>query len=855
MSFKSEKEIHNNIDLIRKSKCFDEEWYLETYPDVELLGMDPVEHYVKFGADMRRDPNPEFSTDFHCNTHRDVKRLGLNPLSHHILNSSTVNFGPDPERVLWAAGLESIAGHHERAIQFAEKHLRNEDAHTLNLLRANEAAYFDSLNTWLESVNSYLDFFSIARLKLRADKNGHSLFSRLTTSKLQSIKRGPVVSVLMPAWNAEKTIEYAINSILEQTWQPLELIIVDDASTDNTWEIISRLAQNDTRVIPLRNLQNVGPYISKNIAIKYATGIWITGHDADDWAHPQRIENHVKHLTSNSKTASLMGMLRMSSKGMFTRLTQVGGNTLDGACTAGFISMMCDKLFFEENIGHWDEMRFGGDSELIQRLEKSTGIDMPRYHSVGIICLDNPEGLTNHPQFGHKPGERIARERIDYKASFQKWHKTLIGSDFYLDFPQATRRFPAPQNALNPAGKAKEVLLNHVRKVPVQSMRTISTDVCIVTNLRFPGGNASSSIDEVNFLKKNGLNVKLLHCPIQDDLGKPISTRYYELGDSINTLTDFAQIRCKTLIIRHPAVATSRLLNKHLHKLQADCVYFVVNNSQKRPSGKNVYSVEKLLETARRVRAKRFEICPISPVMRRELKNTISDVHLSKRDWTPTFDLNSYKSRPRLKLRPIYRIGRHGRDGAEKWLESERCLRQAYPNDKDFKIQILGGAKNAARILGRIPENWMVHDFGSISPKEYLKKLDCFVYFPNSSLNEGFGRTIAEAMIAGVPCILPFKFEEVFSDLALYCAPADVASLVRELGRSDSERVQYLNEVQNIVEKSFSSASIIERLSEFDTAKHPPSESVLHKLSSASKVFRQKVMASSASPRTSVTDA
>ena len=804
---------------------------------------------------MRRDPNPDFSTELHRNTHRDVKRLGLNPFSHHILHSSTSNYGPDPERVLWAAGRESLAGHHERAIQFAGKHLNIDDAHTLNLLRANEAACLDSLGTWLENVNNYLDFFNVARLELRDTKKHNSLFPSLTTSRLRNIERGPVVSVLMPAWNAEKTIEYAINSILEQTWQPLELIIVDDASTDNTWEVISRLARNDTRVIALRNSQNVGPYISKNIATKYATGIWITGHDADDWAHPQRIENHVEFLTSNSKTASLMGMLRMSSRGMFTRLSPVGGNTLDGACTAGFISMMCDRVFFEENIGHWDEMRFGGDSELIQRLEKSTGVDMPRYHSVGMICLDNPEGLTNHPQFGHKPGERIARERIEYKANFQKWHKTLDGPKLYLDFPQTTRCFPAPENALNPAGKAKDVLLDHIGKKPVQSMQSASADVCIVTNLRFPGGNASSSIDEVNFLRRSGLDVRLLHCPIEDDLGKPISKRFYEFGDLITTFSDFAQFRCKTLIVRHPAVATSNLFQKHLHKLQADCAYFVVNNSYKRPSGKAVYSVEKLLETAKRVSTKRFEICPISPVMRRELKNVISEASLSKRDWTPTFDLNSYKTPPRPKLNPIYRIGRHGRDGAEKWLESELCLRQAYPNDKDFNIQILGGAKNAARILGRIPDNWMVHDFGSISPKEYLKTLDAFVYFPNSSLNEGFGRTIAEAMIAGVPCILPFKFEEVFSDLALYCTPADVASLVRKLGRNDEDRIRFLNEVQRIVEARFSSASIIERLSKFDTDKHPHTESALHKLSSGSMAFRQKVMASGASPRTGLTGA
>jgi glycosyltransferase involved in cell wall biosynthesis len=66
----------------------------------------------------------------------------------------------------------------------------------------------------------------------------------------------PKISVLMPNYNCEKYIEQAIQSILKQEFQDFEFIIIDDASTDASWEIISKYAKIDTRIVPLRNEKN-----------------------------------------------------------------------------------------------------------------------------------------------------------------------------------------------------------------------------------------------------------------------------------------------------------------------------------------------------------------------------------------------------------------------------------------------------------------------------------------------------------------------------------------------------------------------------------------------------------------------
>lgn len=76
--------MHYFKDILNGSQLFDSEWYKETYPDVAYIGMDPVEHYLKYGWRLLRDPSPEFSTKFYLKFNADVKAAGVNPLVHYI---------------------------------------------------------------------------------------------------------------------------------------------------------------------------------------------------------------------------------------------------------------------------------------------------------------------------------------------------------------------------------------------------------------------------------------------------------------------------------------------------------------------------------------------------------------------------------------------------------------------------------------------------------------------------------------------------------------------------------------------------------------------------------------------------
>lgn len=107
----------------------------------------------------------------------------------------------------------------------------------------------------------------------------------------------PLVSVIMPAYNGEKYIQAAINSIINQTYSNWELIVIDDASTDATTKIISSV--KDDRIKKIYNKENKGISYSTNLGTKQSMGKYIALLDDDDIATPNRLEVQVKYLEAH----------------------------------------------------------------------------------------------------------------------------------------------------------------------------------------------------------------------------------------------------------------------------------------------------------------------------------------------------------------------------------------------------------------------------------------------------------------------------------------------------------------------------------------------------------------------------
>ncbi len=103
-------------------------------------------------------------------------------------------------------------------------------------------------------------------------------------------KRSPLISVIIPAYNAYETIERALTSVRVQTYPNVQAVIIDDGSTDYTTQIIEKAQNSSLQIKFLRNSCNMGVSASRNLGIKIADGDWITFLDADDYFKKDYIE-------------------------------------------------------------------------------------------------------------------------------------------------------------------------------------------------------------------------------------------------------------------------------------------------------------------------------------------------------------------------------------------------------------------------------------------------------------------------------------------------------------------------------------------------------------------------------------
>ena len=120
----------------------------------------------------------------------------------------------------------------------------------------------------------------------------------------------PEVSIIIPTYNSEAYVAQAIESVLNQTYINFEIILVDDASTDSTLEIVSNF--NDERLKVISNKQNRGVSYARNCGIKAAKGKWIALLDSDDWYAPERLEKllFVAHKENANLVADDLNLIR-----------------------------------------------------------------------------------------------------------------------------------------------------------------------------------------------------------------------------------------------------------------------------------------------------------------------------------------------------------------------------------------------------------------------------------------------------------------------------------------------------------------------------------------------------------------
>jgi len=124
-----------------------------------------------------------------------------------------------------------------------------------------------------------------------------------------------LVSIITPTYNSEKYIEQTIQSVQNQTYKNWEMIIVDDGSTDNTNEIIAKIAQLDNRIKLLRMVVNSGPAKARNLGIANVTGKYMTFLDADDIWFPDFITTSITTINETGVPFVFSSVKRCDEQG------------------------------------------------------------------------------------------------------------------------------------------------------------------------------------------------------------------------------------------------------------------------------------------------------------------------------------------------------------------------------------------------------------------------------------------------------------------------------------------------------------------------------------------------------------
>lgn len=155
-----------------------------------------------------------------------------------------------------------------------------------------------------------------------------------------------LVSIVMPSYNTAQYIAESIQSVLKQSYQDWELIIVDDCSTDNTDEIVAPFLA-DKRIKYLKNTKNSGAAVSRNRALKEAKGRWIAFLDSDDLWFTDKLGKQISFMESNGYSFSYTNYLEIDSEGKKNGIKVTGPKKITETgfynyCWPGCLTVMYD---------------------------------------------------------------------------------------------------------------------------------------------------------------------------------------------------------------------------------------------------------------------------------------------------------------------------------------------------------------------------------------------------------------------------------------------------------------------------------------------------------------------------------
>lgn len=252
----------------------------------------------------------------------------------------------------------------------------------------------------------------------------------------------PLVSLLVTAYNCGAYVRQSLYSLLAQTYTNIQILVVNDASTDDTWHQLSLLQGADPRLHIFNLSRNVGTYAAKSLLLQFAQGEYVVCHDSDDLADPTLVATSLAALLADAgRVAVISNWFRVDEE---LRIFPGAVRRFWPLLSINHSSLMLRTAVLRQ-IGGWDVPRVAADTELFERVRAIYGrravYQLPQPLTIGSFRSDS---LMNDPQVGAMQAEAF-RRRVEYRETWVQWHeqckkrgiRPMMASPFDPDRPFA----------------------------------------------------------------------------------------------------------------------------------------------------------------------------------------------------------------------------------------------------------------------------------------------------------------------------------------------------------------------------------------------------------------------------------
>ena len=652
------------------------------------------------------------------------------------------------------------------------------------------ASPFNDAGRWQHLFELLLRKRSLAALEiLDADPTRPTVFDRLHARAPHVVEDGPLVSVIITSWKPGPGLRTAVESMLAQSWRNLEILLVDDASPAEYGPLLQEVAALDPRIRLLVQPRNGGTYLARNAGLEQARGVFVTGQDSDDWAHPLRIELQARCMLANpGLVTTLSHALRCDHSLVFNAVgSQVARENAS--------SLMFRREPVLARVGGYDAVRKAGDTEFMLRIRCVFGKDSHHVLPDILALIRRTEGSLSNTDF--RPGWRHS-SRWAYRRNYEYWH-ALDGAAGTLKLDgkkESPRRFPAPLRFLDNSTSAREQL-----------------DVVFVDDLRrhTDERHLAALHDEVYSCVAAGLRVGLAHIrSFRDITQKPIDPLWRPLQamvhkGQVREVLLGEQIDTSVLIVRRPEVLV--FADGERPGLHAKRVVMVAEEPPEDARGRIWYQPEICEATARML----FE-GPLEWAMPAAVARLIGArvTRLSDKQYPVIADLSRWRTPRRsfVRRRPV--IGRVV-ENLPGELPQGRSLLAAYPQSDQLTVRFLNGRWQLEAALGQeaCPANWIIHGWKNMEYASFLSGCDFYVHFDGGERAAAPVRIIAHALAAGCVVILPPDQAARYGDAVIAARRHEVESIVLRLAADAGEFRDQVERGRRYLEKRHGGKQII----------------------------------------------